>query len=543
MRLAFCIVTYFFAFGVFGQIKFNEVSDAKGLNYIYPGNDFQMAGGGLTILDVNNDGWEDLFQAGGVFPSKLWINKKGVFEDGSELYGITQLDGYFIQGAVAADYDKDGYVDFAIANYGTGMSRGDKKNPCLMHNMKGKYFELVSLDNVLPLGNYSSACWGDVNNDGWIDLYLCNYVRSMGGIQNEMGQEIGYNPTCYENKLLINHAGKSFTEEAEKYGVSNPGCSLASRFHDVDQDGDLDLMVLNDFGVWTGEGNAYYANKFPEIGFENQSSITGFDTKMYGMGVGIGDFRNDGTSHFYITNIGSNQLLSFANGKFMDEAKNLGVDLTFVKDTLRGTSWTALFFDADFDGDLDLFVSKGNVATLIPKTVIKDPNIFFENVNGTFVEKGEEVGLNDVLSHRGSVLTDFDHDGDLDIISSVVKLPWAAFVNLEQKIKLYENVSPHGNYVAVKLSAKKESNSDGFGATVTFIQGEHKQVHVLDAGSGQASQSSRIIYFGLGEAKMIDAIEIKWPDGKIQNFTNLKGNATYLIKQTDSKQFIPTKLY
>lgn len=143
----------------FAQIKFNEVSDAKGLDYIYPGNDFQMAGGGLTILDVNNDGWEDLFQAGGVFPSKLWLNNKGHFEDASQGYGITQLDGYFIQGAVAADYDKDGYLDFAIANFGTGMSRGDKKKPCLMHNVKGKYFELVSLDAILPLGNYSAACW------------------------------------------------------------------------------------------------------------------------------------------------------------------------------------------------------------------------------------------------------------------------------------------------------------------------------------------------------------------------------------------------
>lgn len=528
--LGFIWITFCFG-SAYTQIKFVEVSDAKGLDYIYPGNDFQMAGGGLTILDVNNDGWEDLFQAGGVFPSKLWLNNKGHFEDASQEFGITQLDGYFIQGAIAADYDKDGYVDFVIANFGTGMSRGDKKKPCLMHNMKGKYFEQVSLDSILPLGNYSAACWGDVNKDGWIDLYLCNYVRTMGGIQNELGQEIGYNPTCFENKLLINHQGKHFTEEAEIYGVSNPGCSLAGRFHDVDQDGDLDLLVLNDFGVWTGEGNAYYANKFPEIGFENLSKSTGFDTKMYGMGVGIGDFRNDGVSHFYITNIGSNQLFFFDNGRFIDEAKDLQVDLTFVKDSLRGTSWTPLFFDADFDGDLDLFVSKGNVATLVPKTVIKDPNIFFENVNGTFIERGAEVGLNDPLSHRGTVLTDFDHDGDLDLISSVVKLPWAAYVNLEQKIKLFENVSPHGNYIAVKLVPNKKVNADAFGATVTFIQGSKKQVHVIDAGSGQASQSTRIVYFGLGKDEKLDAIEITWPDGSTQLFTNFVLNNLFTARQ------------
>lgn len=513
------------------QIKFNEVSDAKGLSYLYPGNDFQMAGGGLTILDVNNDGWEDLFQAGGVFPSKLWLNKQGKFIDATELYQVNYLDGYFIQGAVAADYDKDGFVDFAIANFGTGMSRGDKKKPCIMHNVKGKYFEPLLLEAILPLGNYSAACWGDVNNDGWIDLYFCNYVRTMGGIQNELGQEIGYRPTCYENKLLINNGGKGFTEESEKYEVSNPGCSLAGRFQDVDHDGDLDLMVLNDFGIWTGEGNAYYANLFPEQRFENQSVQTQFDTKMYGMGVGIGDFRNDGTLHYYITNIGQNQLVYFSAGKFIDEAQALKVDLTYVKDSLRGTSWTPLFFDADYDGDLDLFVSKGNVATLVPKTVIKDANVFFENVNGTFIERGADVGLNDVLSHRGSVLTDFDHDGDLDLISSVVKLPWAAFVNLEQKIKLYENVSPHGNYVAVQLKPNKNSNADAFGAEITFIQGSTKQVHVIDAGSGQASQSTRTTYFGLGEAKKVDVVEIKWPDGTIQRFTNLAANKVHVLTQ------------
>lgn len=516
---------------LFAQISFKEVSDQRGLNYIYPGNDFQMAGGGLTIIDINNDGWEDLFQAGGVFPSKLWLNNKGQFVDASETFRLNFLDGYFIQGAVAADYDKDGFTDLAIANYGTGMGRGDKKVPCIMRNVNGKYFEPVLLDQLLPLGNYASACWGDVNNDGWIDLYLCNYIQSMGGIQNELGQEIGYNPTCYENKLLINLAGKGFQEAAATYGISNPGCSLASRFHDVDNDGDLDLLVLNDFGIWTGEGNAYYENLFPENRFENKSVSSGFDTKMYGMGIGIGDFKNKGEHHFYITNIGENQLLHFQSGKFVDEATALHVDLTFVKDSLRGTSWTPIFVDVDFDGDLDLFVSKGNVATLVPKTVIRDPNVFFENRNGTFVEIGATVGLNDPLSHRGSVITDFDHDGDIDLISSVVKLPWAAFANLEQKIKLYENTSKHGNYVAVKLKPATASNADAFGATITFIHGKTRQTHVLDAGSGQASQSTRITYFGLEKDQKLEAVEIKWPDGSSQRFTNLAANKIHELVQ------------
>jgi hypothetical protein len=157
--------------------------------------------------------------------------------------------------------------------------------------------------------------------------------------------------------------------------------------------------------------------------------------------------------------------------------------------------------------------------------------MFFENRNGTFVEIGGTAGLNDPLSHRGSVITDFDHDGDLDIISSVVKLPWAAFANLEQKIKLYENTSKHGNYVAIKLKPLSENNADAFGATITFIQGKIRQVHVLDAGSGQASQSTRITYFGLAKATKLDAVEIKWPDGTTQRFTNLAANKIHELVQ------------
>ncbi len=531
MRIALSTLCIGIGFSLNAQIAFKEVSETKGLNYIYPGNDFQMAGGGVMVIDVNNDGWEDLFQAGGVFPSKLWMNNKGVFSDRTAELKIDTLDSYFIQGAVAADYNKDGFTDFIIANYGIGMSRGDKKVPVLMKNVKGKYFVPVSLEGVLPKGNYASACWGDVNNDGWIDVYFCNYVKTMGGIQDEFGREIGYDPTCYENKLLINHGGNNFTEESISYGVSNPGCSLASRFHDVDNDGDQDLMLLNDFGEWTNEGNRYYANNFPKIGFTDMSIAVNFDTKMYGMGIGIGDYKNDGNPGYYITNIGENELLHFSNGAFVNVAKILKVDLTYVRDTLRGTSWTPLFFDADMDGDLDLYVSKGNVATLVPKTVIKDPNMFFENVDGVFVEKGLSAGLNDPISHRGSVIIDFDHDGDLDIISSVVKLPWAAFQQMEQKMKLFENVSQQGNWVAIQLVPKNYSNADAFGAVITFKHKGKIQKHVLDAGSGQASQSTRTTYFGLSEDTVLEEVEIQWCNGTKSVFKNLSAQQIHELKE------------
>ena len=127
---------------------FKEVSKEAGLDYIYPGNDFQMVGGGLMVIDVNNEGWEDFFQSGGVFDSKLWLNNRGKFSDATNQYGLDALKGYFIQGAFCADFNNDGFQDFFVANYGTGMSRGDKKSPAILKNVEGKRFELISLEGL-----------------------------------------------------------------------------------------------------------------------------------------------------------------------------------------------------------------------------------------------------------------------------------------------------------------------------------------------------------------------------------------------------------
>lgn len=512
----------------FSQTFFTEVSDEVGLNYIYPGNDFQMAGGGLMVIDVNNDGWEDFYQAGGVFDSKLWLNNKGKFVDATKEYGLDVLNGYFIQGAFSADYDNDGYQDFFIANFGIGIARGDKKSPAILHNISGQKFEIIHLDSILPPGDYSAACWGDFNNDGYSDLYVANYLESMAGLRDSNGVEIGYNPTCYENKLLINQNGHSFKECAAEYGLNDTGCGLAVSFTDFDGDHDLDLLLLNDFGEWTGLGNKCYRNNFPENSFSDVSNEVGFNQVMYGMGIGQGDYNGDGNLDYYLTNIGENYLCTYTNGKFSDVASELNIDLTYVKGELKGTSWSGLFFDMEFDGDLDLFVSKGNVATLIPKTVINDPNKLFRNDNGSYIDVSNQSGTDDPLSHRGSIIFDYDHDGDLDIISSVVKLPWAAFAKKEQKLKLYRNEIDAGNWVGIRLVGENGFNRDGFGAKVLFEHNGSKMIREVDGGSGQASQSTRIIYYGLGDAKTLEELNVAFGNDSLI-FKNLKANKVYEI--------------
>ncbi|PHR22792.1 MAG: hypothetical protein COA38_17765 [Fluviicola sp.] len=508
---------------------FEEVSDEVGLNYIYPGNDFQMVGGGLMVIDVNNDGWEDFYQAGGVFDSKLWINDKGTFTDGTSLYGLDALKGYFIQGAVCADFDNDGYQDFFIVNYGIGMNRGDKKSPVLLRNRNGSYFDVVKMDSTIGPGNFSAACLGDINNDGFVDIYLTNYVSSMAGISDSNGVEIGYDPTCYGNKLLLNNAGQGFYESAQEYGIDDEGCGLAASFTDVDGDGDLDLLLLNDFGEWTGIGNKYFRNDYPKVGFTDLSDQFGFAREMYGMGIGQGDYDEDGDLDYYVTNIGRNCLFKNEGTSFKEVARDLGIDNTFVYDSVVGTSWSGLFFDLEFDGDLDLYISKGNVAALVPKAALSDANRLIRNDNGIFIDVTDQSGVGDILSHRGAIIFDYDHDGDLDIVSSIVKLPWSAFAKREQKIKLYENESNAKNWVGIKLIGNGRVNRDCFGCSVLFEQDGKKMLREVDAASGQASQSTRIIYYGLNNDCKLDKLTINWTNGEQTVLTKLKKNRVYEV--------------
>lgn len=528
----FCLLISVFIINTYySQNKlFKEVSDSIGIDYIYPGNDFQMAGGGLMVIDVNNDGWEDFFQSGGVFDSKLWINDHGAFFDGTKLYGLEALKGYFIQGAFCADYNNDGYQDFVIANYGVGIGQGDKNYPVILKNIKGKKFKLISLEGVVEKGNYSSACWGDVNKDGYSDLYLCNYVSAMGGIIDSVGTEIGYDPICYENKLLINQKGKKFIESGKDYGVNDIGCGLASSFSDVDNDGDQDLLLLNDFGEWTHKGNVYYRNNFPEPSFSDVSLEKGFSKEMYGMGIGKGDYDQDGDLDYYITNIGRNYLYKNNMGSLIDVAQKKDIDLTYVYDKVLGTSWSGLFFDYEFDGDLDLYVSKGNVATLVPETTIKDPNVLFINENGLFIDSSSTSGVNDFLSHRGGVIFDYDHDGDLDVFSSVVKLTWSAYEGEDQKLKVYQNQSNTNNFIGIKMIGSKGINRDCFSCRVLFDHNNKIMLKEVDGGSGQASQSSRILYFGLGASKKLNKLTTIWPNGSKNVFKDLEGGYIYEVK-------------
>lgn len=526
---------YYFLFFIliFSQIHaqyFEELSDKVGLNYHFPGIGNQSVGAGVTVIDINNDGWEDLFQAGGIFESKIWINEKGKFKDRTKEYGLDFLAQYFVNAAAAGDFNNDGYEDLFLSNFGMARFGGDKMPPLLLMNEGGKRFVPVFMETFDTAAHFITAAWGDYNLDGFLDLYVVNYLANMNHEYDSISFDHAYDPSCLPNMFFINKGGNGFGDITNRFNMADEGCGLAAVFSDYDRDGDLDLMLLNDFGEWNGLGNLFYRNEYPLDSFTEISREIGFYREMYGMGIGPGDYDRDGDLDYYITNIGQNYLLNNNNGIFEDVAVKLGLSSKMVNDSLYSTSWSGLFFDYDNDAELDLYLNKGNVLAVTPKTAILDPNKLFLNRGGRFEDVSAGSGIDDPLSHRGAALFDFDHDGNLDLVSAVLKLPWSAYGGYNQKIKLYRNLNrSKNNWIGIKLQGSGKTNRSCLGCGLLAKTAEWQMYKEVESGSGHASQSTRIQYFGLGKNKKLSSVKIFWLGEEATEIKNLKANKVYEI--------------
>ena len=508
---------------------FKEVSDAKGITYVYPGNDYQEVGAGITIIDVNNDGWDDVFQSGGIFSSKLWLNKKGTFVDATAQFGLHLIDSLYVLATIAGDYDNDGFEDLFICNYGVPAHTGDNQAPMLLKNMNGTYFKPVCIADFSIKGQYPGASWGDVNGDGFIDLYVLNYVLDMQNGRDKKGGQLSYIPTCLPNKFFINEGGKKFTEQSAVLGLDDDGCGLACSFTDYDNDNDVDLILLNDFAKWNGKGNHFYENVDGTlVDRTGEKQMRGF---YYGMGVGIGDIENDGDLDYYFTNIGRNQLMRNDDSVFTDLAEIQNVDLTWLSTGYHGVSWSGIFFDLENDTDLDLFVAKGHLETIEPVLVKDENQLFINDGAGNFTNISKKSGINDSLMHRGAAYFDFDHDGDLDVICGVIKDNRSEFARTDQKIKLFENTSQNtNNWIAIKLIGGENVNRSCIGCSVSMKTSDGKTlIREVDGGSGHSSQSTKWLYFGLGSMNHTENVLIQWLGSGTTEIPNLEVNKRYEI--------------
>ena len=509
------------------QAPFKEVAKASGIDHnfkVYEG----MFGGGACVFDANKDGYEDLFLTSGMNEDVFYVNNgDGSFTNKYQGSGLELTQQYVTQGVVGADVNRDGWVDLFITTITTkdSIKRIPRAiNLLFLNNGDLTFTDVTSQYGLDQLNSFSTgANFGDFNADGYPDLYVGNYFQNYEGELTYINDAtiVNANQTS-KGYLLLNIGGKKFRNVFEAYGLDYKGYGFGGVFTDFDNDGDQDLLVNHDFG-YKATPNFVLQNQYPIKKFKDVSEELDMDLKINSMGTAVGDYNNDGILEYYMTNIRFNNFMvkNPLDGTYQNMIKEFGMNILTI-------SWGANFADFDHDGDVDLFVSNGD---LNPNDVPMG-NFYFENQEGEFKESGMANGLNDYGIGRGSVVFDMENDGDLDIL--VINQEPIYDYPVESFTRLFRNDSAKGNWIKIALEGNR-SETHGLGSRIEVVSGKKRQIREVDGGgSSHLSQNSTIVHFGLGPATTVDSIIVKWSSAQKQILLDQAVNQQLMIVQEES---------
>ncbi len=524
-------------------VAFEEVSHSAGIDFdhVHGGfgekNFIETMGGGSVLADFDSDGDLDAYLVqSGVLPgtedpdnlqSELYLN------DGKANFTKTELgagnNGSYGMGAVAADYDNDGFVDIYVLNFGPNR---------LYRNVGGKGFVDVTLSSGVadPLWSVSGA-FADYDNDGLLDLYVVNYVDFTMDNNKWCGRKVENNraychPDVYNGvppKLYMNNGDGTFRDVTEDGGVSSTvGKGLGVVATDLDDDGDVDLFGANDSTinyVWRNRGDGT---------FEDWSLGAGAGYNEDGksqacMGVDAGDFDGDGRFDIFTTNLDfeyNSLYKNIGDMSFTDVSYRSGI----VESHLLYVGFGTEFTDFDLDGYLDILVVNGhvidNVGEMNDTLEYAQPKSLFRNLGGKrFVEVSDGVpALNAFSVSRGLSVGDIDRDGDIDYLVG----------SNGTRAELFRNDTPGmGHFVSIRTEGR-ESNRQGIGAKLSARVGDSIRIEEVRAGTSYASSSDPAVTFGLGSATVVDELTIRWPSGQTQVFRDVAANTRNLAVEGEA---------
>lgn len=509
-------------------IRFKHNSGRAGKKYLP-----ETMGAGAAFIDYDNDGWPDIVLINGKdwtphghasFSGLYHNNHNGTFTDVTRGSGL-DVEMYGM-GVAVGDYDNDGRDDIYITALG-----GDH----LFHNEGGgKFRDVTKAAGIQNASFGTSAAWLDYDRDGRLDLFVANYVQwsaqtdlwcSLDGITKSYCTPESYKGT--QSKLYHNVGGGRFEDVSVKAGVGDPTSkSLGVTVLDYDNDGWPDLFVSNDT-----QPNKLYHNQrngtFQEVGLAAGVAFGEDGVARGAMGVDSGDYDRSGRAHLLVGNF-SNQMLGLyhneGNGLFVDEAPSSAVG----RASLLSLTFGVFFFDYDLDGYPDLFAANGHIDEEIgrvqPKIQYRQVPLLFRNLgNGKFENvsaRGGEQFLRPIVA-RGAAFADIDHDGDLDLLITTSDGP----------AYLYRNDLRNGNHWIHVGTVGSKSNRDGIGAVVRIESRSGKQWNMVRSGSSYCSQSELGLTFGLGGDTVVSSLEVEWPSGTRQKFTNLGVNQFVTIDE------------
>jgi hypothetical protein len=504
----------------------------------------ETVGNGICLYDVDDDGRIDVFipngSRGRPFPpgqeprSALYRNKgDGTFEDVTDRAGVAST-GYWAQGCVFGDSDGDGRIDLFLTGFGRYI---------LYRGLgEGRFQDVTKSSGLKARGWSTGAAFGDYDGDGLLDLYVSHYVDydasspplpAPGSLKNCFYKGVpvicgpgGLQPSL--GRLYHNEGSGRFRDVTQSSGlVTRPsGYGLGAVWSDLDLDGDLDLFVANDTTA-----NWLYRNdgrgRFSEIGAMSGAAYTEEGRTQSGMGVDAGDYDNDGLPDLVVTTFSHDySTLRHNDGglMFTDVSMPSGIGLA----TLPTLGWGVGFLDYDNDGRQDLFIANGHVFSNIDDrrlgTTWKQHNQLFHNEGGgRFLEVTSQAGpaFQELHSARGAAFGDLDDDGDTDIVVN----------NMDEPPSLLRNDGGNaGHWIGLRLIGARR-NAGAVGARVTVVAGPLRQTKEIHAGSSHNSSNDPRPLFGLGAAKHLDRVEIRWPRGRTQVLTDLSIDRYHTIRE------------
>ncbi len=525
----FCIVTIH---QITAQV-FSEISTQIGITH-YAVNDLYI-GGGVGFADFNNDGWEDLYVCGGDLVDKIYLNENG--QSFAEMInpGISMTANRVTNGIAFGDLDNDGDKDIFVA---TGNINAPTTNLLFINNGDSTFTDMSIQSGISVDTSWScSVTMGDFNLDGYLDIYVGNYVDSLVFIEGDNEQSDDFGHIGFENTLFINNGDLSFTESSNDYGVHNNGNALAVTSSDFDLDFDQDIYVANDFGSGF-KGNSMYQNMLPVDSFQYLPNGNGSDISIFAMGIAIGDYDEDLDLDYYVTNLGANSLLkNNSDDTFEDIAFSSGTINSHVDDKFA-TGWGTAFVDVDNDSYLDLLVANGHIpaADFIANTILDPNKLFKNNGDGTFTDISESANIGNTNRGRGLAYADFDKDGDIDFVVGNIH----EHDEPEKRMEFYRNESNNSsNWLGVKLEGTV-NNRDAYGAKVYVTANSRVFLQEKDGGSSHGSKNSDIIHFGLGTIDQVDKISVVWPGGAIQHVIPNDINTIIAIQEDQGLYPLPS---
>jgi enediyne biosynthesis protein E4 len=567
-------------------ISFNNFVDENWDKNYFDNFAYVYNGGGVAIGDINNDGLPDVYFTGNEVPNKLYLNQGGMkFKDITETAGVDGGKGWD-NGVTMTDINNDGWMDIYVCKGGFRDSDDERRNLLYVNQKNGSFKEEAKQYGLDDDGYTMHAIFFDIDNDNDLDVYLSARPDSFYLGLSQMVKGKRNPPDNSRNKIYKNDNGK-FTEVGKQVGIGQTyGYALSIVNADLNKDGYEDIYVANDYA-----DNDYMFINQKNGTFKDEIKKTTNHISLFSMGTDIADLNNDGYEDIYVTEmLPENYKRSKVSmprmdvegfwaivdsgfqKQYMHNALHLNQGNLFFSDIsqLSGLSktewsWSTLLCDFDNDGNRDIFVANGYRRDLFDGDIIQkqdayvkanmskytsademftkgfkdyiniyDPikvrNYLFKNKgNLQFENVSQAWGFEDSTFSNGAAVADLDNDGDLDLVIN----------NLDQEALVYENTTDKkNNFIRLNLQGPQQ-NLQGIGAKISlYYDGKMQQYFEQKTVRGYLSSNDPIVHFGLGKTQKIDSIVVQWLDGKENVLRNVESNKVVKVDYKESIQGI-----